>query len=182
MAKELVKPSSDSSLSPLPDNLGSATELDATQGAINGKKRKATHTEASTKRTKRAPVKKVEPEESGKIAAEITSEAPLPLPRRRATKRVATKEDTTDESELEKDDTAKVKAKKPAAHTNRSIDEGGKATVVKKAAKRKPKVTKNTEPIAQRTTDTRLRVGAHVSAAGGKSSPDKQGVRSRKID
>lgn len=81
--------------------------------------------------------------------------------------KTATKKFTSMDGES---DTASKIKKAKTTDDSRGKDETVKGNIEsKKATNRKLKSTKPAEPLAERTTDTRLRVGAHVSAAGGKS-------------
>ncbi|KAH7390727.1 DNA-lyase [Pyrenochaeta sp. MPI-SDFR-AT-0127] len=54
-----------------------------------------------------------------------------------------------------------------ACETKLNNKNGGEEVQVKKTSTRKTKNAKNVEPIAERTTATKHRIGAHVSSAGG---------------
>jgi hypothetical protein len=111
---------SDSSLSSPPEEPVTAADTKAATGVtVNGRKRKADVTPATTKRTK--------------TASTASAETKLPV---------------------------EVKAK------------SGNGTAVKKTAKKATTTRKKTQddalPLEERTSDTKLRVGAHVSVAGGR--------------
>ncbi|KAH6644048.1 DNA-lyase [Boeremia exigua] len=139
MAKKIAE-DSDSSLSPAPEEV---TAPEAVKAAANGKKRKAepivTTTAKPTKRTKKAPAEVKEDEE---VAAET------PRKKRAAASKVKY-EESADEDES----------------ANKTV------TVVEKTVKKRaPRAKKSKEPEApleERTVDTKLRIGAHVSVAGG---------------
>ncbi|KAF2845421.1 AP endonuclease [Plenodomus tracheiphilus IPT5] len=134
--------SSDSSLTPPPDSLPSATDTVAAAGAPSaGRKRKASAaTKPPTKRTKKSGAPEADTE-SGVLGAK--------------------------ESGIVK---ASATAKKSTTRKKKVVDDedGDEHVEVKaKIVKRKIQVLKKLEPLAVRTQDTQLRVGAHVSAAGG---------------
>ncbi|KAK7183386.1 apurinic endonuclease, partial [Paraphaeosphaeria sporulosa] len=142
--------SSDSSLSAPPDDIQpppAAYETDPlAEKAVNGKKRKAeTATNASkvTKRTRKTTVTAdTEPNDNG--SADKSVEATKP--RKRAPKTKA-EEETIEEKVVVEDE---------------------KGTTVKATQKKsRKKKEENVAPLAERTTGSKLRVGAHVSAAGG---------------
>ncbi|KAF1848349.1 AP endonuclease [Cucurbitaria berberidis CBS 394.84] len=152
MAKKLPKTTSDSSLSPLPSNFASVTEQVSFETRVSGKKRKAETTIDATKRIKKAPAPSDKPEDAV-AGAEAT-----PRPKRRATKEAIVKEETIDDRDNGK----------TLIRNNKSEDESGDdGAKVKKTTTRKTRNVKNMAPIAERTKDTKLRVGAHVSSAGG---------------
>jgi AP endonuclease-1 len=137
MAKKLSTPSSDSSLSPVADDLIAQVET-----TTNTKKRKADTTEVTvTKRTKATTLKT-------EVADVDASANDSPRPKQGATKKVKIEEETVkEEIELQE-------------------DSKGKTKVTKKTTTRKKKEV-DTSPLAERTQDTPLVLGAHVSAAGG---------------
>jgi AP endonuclease-1 len=137
MAKKLTTPSFDSSLSPVADDLIAQVET-----TTNTKKRKADTTEVTvTNRTKATTLKT-------EVADVDTSANDSPRPKRGATKKVKIEEETVkEEIELQE-------------------DSKGRAKVTKKTTTRKKKEI-DTSPLAERTQDTPLVLGAHVSAAGG---------------
>ena len=73
----------------------------------------------------------------------------IPRPKKRATKKANVDDDTAG-------DDVEVK-----------VNRAGKQTA-KKTTTRRIKVVKNTEPLQERTKNTKHRIGAHVSSAGGK--------------
>jgi len=62
---------------------------------------------------------------------------------------------------------AQIKAKENPTCDKTTAEDRGEEVQAKKVVKRKIPVRKKLGPLAERTTDSRLRVGAHVSAAGG---------------
>jgi AP endonuclease-1 len=144
MAKKITE-SSDSSLSPAPENLAAPVETEVpVKAATNGRKRKAeatvTTTAKTTKRAKNATVEEIKEEDH--VIADIVE---TPLKKRTATKKVNYEED--------------VDADAVGATTT-------KKTVVKKTVRAK-KSKEPVPPLEARTVDTKLRIGAHVSVAGG---------------
>ena len=138
---------SGSSLSPAPEDLQTPAETRETvKKTANGRKRKAETTVKTTaKATKRTKVAK----EEIKIEEEaIVEAAETPRKKRGTAKKVKYEEDD------DKDDGAN----------------GETATVektVKKIATRTKKSKEPEPPLEERTADTKLRIGAHVSVAGG---------------
>lgn len=175
MAKKLRNTSSDSSLSPVPDNLVSATEsVAAVQPVSNGKKRKA----ETTPRTKKTTVQHTAIEDT------VTPATESPRPKRRATKKVKVEQETDEEIVAQESDGSEgkpekippkrakvVKKTETSAKTSTKImtkkADDDKEAKPKKTTKSKTKIAKVLPPIAERTKDTKLRVGAHVSIAGG---------------
>jgi AP endonuclease-1 len=145
MAKDIAK-GSDSSLSPPPENLQVPAETeDITKTTAVSMKRKAETTVAKTvtitKRTKKAQV--ADTNDNNDDAKDQTTETPR---KKRATAKNIKYEEDSDEANLET------------------------TTVVKQTVKQK-RTKKSKEPVLpleDRTTDTKLRIGAHVSVAGGK--------------
>src|SRR5690242_14942506 len=133
---------SDSSLSPAPEDLVTPIETEeVVKTAINDRKRKAvttvTTTVKTTKRTKKAAVE----------VKEENATAETPRKGRAAAKKV------------EHED----------ADENEGAD-GKTVTVTKKTVKKVTRTKKSKEPVPpleERTADTKLRIGAHVSVAGG---------------
>ncbi|KAJ4984706.1 apurinic endonuclease [Stagonosporopsis vannaccii] len=133
---------SESSLSPVPEDLVTPIEADeAVNTTTNSKKRKAETTSTTivktTKRTKKAEEVKEE---------DAAAETPR---KRRATAKKVTYEEDADEVE--------------GAN-------GKTATVTEKTVKKVTRTKKSKEPVPpleERTADTKLRIGAHVSVAGG---------------
>jgi AP endonuclease-1 len=144
MAKKLPVPSSESSLSPVPSNVIAEAESKVTPATSSSdKKRKAETTEVKvTKRTKKTTALEAE---DGDV---VPGADDLPRPKKRAPRKVKAEVETI-EAEIEL-----------AQKGN------GKAKVVKKTTARK-KNEADTAPFAERTTDTPLVLGAHVSTAGG---------------
>ncbi|KAH9869263.1 hypothetical protein IAQ61_006468, partial [Plenodomus lingam] len=132
MARKRINTLSDSSLTPLPDNVPSATDIvGAVEPVPTGKKRKAT----AIVKTPAKRAKKV-------VEAEVKAATFVPA--------------------IEDDGHVDVKAAaKKRLRARRSMSS------MRTVAKRKLQVMKKLEPLAERTQDTRLRVGAHISAAGG---------------
>lgn len=149
MAKKSAE-NSDSSLSPVPENLAAPVETELTvKNTTNGRKRKAeTIVKATTetvKRTRKALADDVKEKED--VILEV---AETPREKRVSTKKVKYEEDTDE----------KV-----------GSADGEETTVVKKTARKKATQTKKSKesvpPLEERTIGTKLRVGAHVSVAGG---------------
>jgi AP endonuclease-1 len=142
MAKKISNASSDSSLSPPPDNLVSATETAAVpQPVVNGKKRKA----ETTSRTKRTGAQQADVEDA------VDGIGESPRPKRRATKKLKVTEEVEDGVVAQEsgDGEGKPKPKpKPRAKVK-----GGTAKIL--------------PPLAKRTENSKHLIGAHVSAAGG---------------
>lgn len=141
---------SESSLSPAPEDLKTPVEAQETvKATTNDRKRKAETTVKTTvkatKRTKKAMADEVNVEE------EVTVEA-AETPRK---KRATAKKVKYEEDEGDKEQGANQEA----------------ATVVEKTIKKKVTRTKKSKepepPLEERTVDTKLRIGAHVSVAGG---------------
>lgn len=134
---------SESSLSPAPEDLVTPIETEeVVKTAINGRKRKAettvTTTVKTTKRTKKAAVE----------VKEENATAETPRKGRAAAKKVEYEEDANEDE---------------GTH-------GKTATVTKKTIKKVTRTKKSKEsvpPLEERTADTKLRIGAHVSVAGG---------------
>jgi AP endonuclease-1 len=146
MVKKLPVPSSESSLSPVPSNLIDEAESKVTPATSSSdKKRKAETTEVKvTKRTKKTTALEAE---DGDV---IPGADDLPRPKKRAPRKVKAEVETIEaEIEIELAQKGNCKAK-----------------VVKKTTARK-KNEAGTAPFVERTTDTPLVLGAHVSAAGG---------------
>lgn len=159
MAKKLVDMSSDSSLTPPPDNVPSTVE----SGHI-GKKRKATAvTKSLPKRAKKATGLEAQAQtivagahDNGSV--EITATIKKTTTRKKKT--VVGKASDAHVEVSGKGKTSPCRSSNVAhdpEHTVRS----------KKPVRRKLQVMKKLEPLAERTQDTQLRVGAHISAAGG---------------
>ncbi|KAJ4375303.1 DNA-(apurinic or apyrimidinic site) lyase [Neocucurbitaria cava] len=150
MAKKLPDTTSESSLSPLPDNFESVTKEVTVQTIAKGKKRKAESTVKATKRIKEEPAL----DDDIVAGAEIT-----PRPNRRVTKKAIVKEEVSDDG---------IEVKKTSARKKKTeVADNDDKSKVMKTIRRRTKTVKNPEPIAQRTQDTKLRIGAHVSSAGG---------------
>ncbi|CAO2654368.1 Nn.00g111010.m01.CDS01 [Neocucurbitaria sp. VM-36] len=150
MAKKLAHVTSDSSLSPLHGNFASVTEDMPVETTARGKKRKAESTVQPTRRIKEDP----RLNDDAVAGAEA-----IPRPNRRVTKKAIVKEEIADGA---------IEVKKTTMHTKKRKDASKDDEVqVKKTTIRKAKTIKNAAPLAQRTEDTKLRVGAHVSSAGG---------------
>jgi AP endonuclease-1 len=145
MARKVVAPGSDSSLSPVANDVIAQVESKVTTKTITaGRKRKADTTDApATKRTRKTVAA------TTKIEDDAASADESPKPKRRVTKKVKVEEETVgDEDKIGEtgNTTPKVTKKKTTTRTKKQVD----AT-----------------PLAQRTEDTKLRMGAHVSTAGG---------------
>jgi AP endonuclease-1 len=138
MATKLTTSSSESSLSPPPEDVAAQTEtVTVTTKAM---KRQAS-TGSNAKVTKRVKTKKDMKGQAG------PGSSTTPRPKRRAPNQ-ATVEDVADEE---------FKAE---------VDGDVKTKVTKKTTTRKKK-DENLAPLEERTTDTPLWIGAHVSTAGG---------------
>lgn len=168
MAKKLTAVSSDSSLSPLPEDIAAESETVVKESKTNGNKRKATSTaEKITKRTKTTLATKSKVEGTG---AEITETA---KPVRRVVKKAIVEEDTVEyeaKTEIDGEKKGKATTKTITKRSKKSRDDDNsdaEVDVKKKIPKRKPKAVNDGTPLAERTKDVKLRVGAHVSAAGG---------------
>jgi AP endonuclease-1 len=180
MVKKLSNVSSDSSLSPPPDNLASAAET-----AINDKKRKAD----ANPRPRMAAVKHAEADEAAPDVEES------PQPKKRAAKKVKVTQELSetedvqvslrpkrgtakkaplDDESIDSDVDVKVaETKTTTKNKKKQAENGDNEQIVKKTTKsRAPKSAKTQTPFSARTesTETNLRIGAHVSVAGGKSS------------
>lgn len=144
MAKKIAE-DSESSLSSAPEDLAVPVETEGfVKATANGKKRKAettvTTTVKSAKRTNSALAEEVKQEE------EV---AETPRKKRATTKKVKYEEDA---------DEAEGADSKPATVTEKTVKK--KVTRTKKSKEPVP-------PLEERTVDTKLRIGAHVSVAGG---------------
>jgi AP endonuclease-1 len=145
MRKKLSKPESDSSLSPVADDLIVQVESEiATKPATNSKKRKAHTTDVKvTTRTKKA-------KGTGTTEKDMATSADgISIQKRRSAKKIRSEEEMVhDEFVVQEDgdDKAKVTTKKTTTRRKKQAD---------------------LAPVAERTRDTNLRVGAHVSTAGG---------------
>ena len=142
MAKKIAG-DSDSSLSPAPEDFAVPVEAeDVVKTVTNGRKRKAETTVATTvkttKRTKKGSADAIKEEEG--VAVEATETAR----KKRTTAKKMKYEEDADEVE--------------------SAD--GEKTVKKKATRTK-KSKEPVPPLEERTVNTKLRIGAHVSVAGG---------------
>lgn len=142
MAKKAMD-ASDSSLSPAPENLTAPVEAEVTvKIAPNGRKRKAEATvkttAETTKRSKTASANGVKDEVEAAEADET------PRKKRATTKKVKYEEENADD--------------KATAIIEKTVKK--KVTRTKKSKEPEP-------PLEARTVDTKLRIGAHVSVAGG---------------
>lgn len=162
-SKKRAEPLSDSSLSPPPDELSAQAETTTIVVVGNGK-RKANNTAAPqvTKRTKVSTAVKVEDNE---VPTSIA-----PTPKGRTAKKVEVEK--AREAEPDDEDVKPLKATRKRVKSQQTVgdtvdhSENGDEDSKPKKAPRKKKDT-NSAPLADRTTDTNLRVGAHVSIAGG---------------
>ncbi|ORY01059.1 xylose isomerase-like protein [Clohesyomyces aquaticus] len=111
-----------------------------------GQKRKAETTVRASNRTKKAAISYGEGD--AEESASDLEETPKPKAKGRATKKVKVAE-TKVEAEVDEDGDTKVK------------------TVKRKTKSKASKKETDLAPLQQRTVDTKLRVGAHVSIAGG---------------
>lgn len=145
MAKKAAE-TSDSSLSPAPVDLQAEVTV---KTATNSKKRKAEPTikaaARSTTRTKKGLTDEIKEEEE--LAVEVVE---TPRKKRATTKKVKHEEDADDKNEGA---------------------DGEQITVIEKTVKKKVTRTKKSKepvpPLEERTVETKLRIGAHVSVAGG---------------
>lgn len=147
MAKNATQDSG-SSLSPAPEDLKTPAETGETVNVTtNGRKRKAEATVKTTvKATKRT---KKEAAEEIKVEEEVTLEAVATPRKRRATAKQVKYEEEDDKVEGANTETATVEK------------------TVKKKVTRTKKSKDPEPPLEERTSDTKLRIGAHVSVAGG---------------
>jgi AP endonuclease-1 len=132
----------DSSLSPPPEDLQVSAETeDTTKTAAVSRKRKVavTKTVTTTKRTKKANIN-----DDNDDAKDQTAETPR---KKRATAKNVKYEEDSDEANIETTTVVKQTVKQKAIRTKKS-----KEPVL---------------PLEERSTDTPLRIGAHVSVAGG---------------
>jgi AP endonuclease-1 len=167
--------SSDSSLSPPPSEeiLNAQAAVTTVQTEVidgNGRKRKAETTTKTTKRAKTAAVKE-----------EVPNGDDIPEPpkgRKRTTKVKVQKETMENEIAVEgeaangtTEETPKrrKRATKVKVEAEVTLDENGEEVKVKKKRQKKPK-PEDIPPLEPRTMDSKLRVGAHVSIAGGNAS------------
>jgi hypothetical protein len=174
MAAKPFDKSSDSSLSPPPDDYVSATEIATTvQPTVHGQTSKPIAI-----RSKRRATQEV-------ISQDAPAEVPVSSRLRRAATRKPIIDDETMEGEfdvevsvreIQKSKTttdSKTTVKKPTTSKKRKAEDDGNheeqpKPVVKKRAKT-VSTTKSEESIADRTTDSNHLIGAHVSIGGGKS-------------
>ena len=175
MAAKPFDKSSDSSLSPPPpDGYVSATEIATiVQPMVNGQKSKPVATRSKRRATQ-----------------EVTSQnAPAEVPASSRARRAATRKPIIEDAimdgefdvevsvkEIKKSKTttdSKAAVKKlPMIKKRKAEDDGDHEEQPKLVVKKRAKTvstTKNKEPIADRTTDSKYLIGAHVSIAGGKS-------------
>jgi len=154
--------SSDSSLSTPPEDLVPAAEDAAVKVSTHVRKRKATTAVHTTiKRTRKTSVPKV------KLDGAILDGDQAIQPKTRVTRNTVAVEGAV-EPEERKFDGGKTTSSTTNVHE--TDKEKTEPVIAKKAvAKRQPKSTKNAEPLTERTEGSKLCVGAHVSAAGGKS-------------
>jgi AP endonuclease-1 len=142
MAPKLPTPDLESSLSPAPEGVVAQVESKAAaKTTANGTKRKieTSDVKVTTKRTKKTVTKS-----TAHDATLATDDSPRP--KRHATNKAIIEEDV-DEVKVEENGESGLKVTKKATTT------------------RKKQV--DLAPLAERTSDTNLRVGAHVSTAGG---------------
>ena len=148
---EKAAEASDSSLSPAPEELPTPVEAEVTVKATttNGRKRKAETivkaTTQTTKRTKKATTDEVKVEEQV-----VTEAAEIPRKKRATAKKVKYEDDADDNVEEINGEVTAVIEK-----------------TVKKKVTRAKKSKEPVPPLEERTVDTKLRIGAHVSVAGG---------------
>lgn len=145
MAREPPSHESDSSLSPVANDVIAQVESKVTtKTGTTGRKRKADRTDVqATKRTKKTVTA------TNKTEDDIAGADESPRPKRRVTKKVKVEVETVDDEDKTGETgngPPKVTKKKTTTRTKKHID---------------------TSPLAKRTEDTKLRMGAHVSTAGG---------------
>ncbi|KAL5378343.1 hypothetical protein PMIN02_011252 [Paraphaeosphaeria minitans] len=145
IAHKALSMSSDSSLSAPPEDIQSPPAADETDLAVkklaNGKKRKAETAVSTTKVTKRTRKTTVK----AGTDADTNGSAGKPVEAAKPRKR-------TPKTEVEEE----------------AIEEKVEGTIIKATQKKsRKKKEENCAPLAERTTGSKLRVGAHVSAAGG---------------
>jgi len=133
---------SGSSLSPAPEDLKTPVDIKETvKTTANGRKRKAETTvkttTRTTKRTKKGP------------AEEVTVEAAEIPRKKRVTAKKVKYEEEGDKEDGVNGETASIEK------------------TVKKKVTRTKKGKEPEPPLEERTVDTKLRIGAHVSVAGG---------------
>jgi AP endonuclease-1 len=144
MAPKLPTPEPESSLSPVPENIVANVESKvAVKTTANGTKRKieTSDVKVTTKRTKKTVANSTADD-----VAPGTDDSPRP--KRRANKKAIVEEDFDEEVKVEEN------------------GEGG-SKVTKKTTTTRKKKQVDLAPLAERTPNTNLRVGAHVSTAGG---------------
>jgi hypothetical protein len=146
MGKKLPSPASDSSLSPVADDLIMQVESKVeVKPASNGKKRKANAVDVKvTTRTKKAKSSGIEKRDTA------TSTDGIPLSKRTSANRNPIQEGIGHDELLGKEDS-----------------DGGSKVTKKKTTTTGRKKQVDLAPLAERTKDTNLLVGAHVSTAGG---------------
>lgn len=154
MTRKLAELASDSSLSPPPDDLEtSVTALEAendlaVKAIVNGKKRKAETVVAATKRARKTNVKDEVNDDTGVSAGAEAAVKSKPKKR-----------------------TAKVKTEEKTVVDEIKVEAGEDGTTVKTKTKRQRKKKEEVlQPLEERTVGNKLRVGAHVSIAGGECS------------
>ncbi|RMZ69492.1 hypothetical protein GMOD_00006310 [Pyrenophora seminiperda CCB06] len=183
MAKKLTNPVTDTSS----DNMLAPVAGTAPEPGMHGTKRKAVTTQRAKKTA--GQDKKVKVEETKTTASarktatkinDIDSQAPA-RPERAATNKAVVEEEET-EDDVVADDKVKVKTKTTTKATKTATTKVAKANTKAEgedhdgedAAKPRKTTTAATKhakilpPLEQRTKDTKHRIGAHVSIAGGK--------------
>ncbi|USP80060.1 hypothetical protein yc1106_07334 [Curvularia clavata] len=129
----------------------------------------AVATESPRPKRRAAKKVKVELETDEEIVAEETvGDVKLSSESKRVSTKKTVVEETTVDSEEEEDVKIVNKTKAPSKKTTKNtkkVDDG--EAKPKKVTKSKAKPVKVLPPIAERTKDIKLRVGAHVSIAGG---------------
>lgn len=149
MARKLDSADSDSSLSPVADAFIEQVESKAAVAPpANGKKRKAageTTAPRTTKRTKKATATVADNNDE---ADAVTKDSPRL--KRRAAKKVKVEEQADEVVQVDAEGSGDTKA-----------------TTKKKTTTARKKKTVYLAPLADRTKDTELLLGAHVSIAGG---------------
>lgn len=143
MAKKVE--GSESSLSPAPEDLKTPAEIEETvKTTANSRKRKAETVKTTAKATKRTKNGATGIKAEEEVAVEA---AETPRKKRETAKKVKYEED--DQEDGANGETATV------------------AKTVKKKVTRAKKSKEPEPPLEERTLDTKLRIGAHVSVAGG---------------
>jgi AP endonuclease-1 len=170
MARKLSSPSPDSELSSAPDDdvLAQQAEVPTATEVVNGtsRKRKADTVTKTTKRSRTTAVK----------AEAVEFDAGPKRPKRAAKVKVAEErteeavvEDEAEEAPKRQKRARKVKVEeKDEEEIAVAEGENGETTVKAKSTRQKKVKEDHLPPLKPRTVGSKLRVGAHVSIAGGK--------------